>query len=161
MYAAIFLVKCMDEELFFPRHQIFALNYAQRPLMALACSASFTCKDAPKRATREFYRAGLDNQPLDVGMMLIAQFFEDRLNRHLHIHALIADGAFDSDGNFYSLAMDMEHDIDLLNKRWVKMVLDALVKKTERQSEATGKMLTHFDEDDTTTQGREVCRSDD
>ncbi len=60
--------------------------------------------------------------------MVLPQYFGDRLNHHLHIHALITDGAFDNEGNFSCLAMDMEHDIKILNKLWTKMVLDVLVK---------------------------------
>ena len=80
-------------------------------------------------ATKEFYRAGLGSLSVDPGMMLIPQFFGDRLNHHLHLHALITDGAFDKDGSFYRLALGMEHDIEYLNKLWARRVLDALVER--------------------------------
>ena len=37
------------------------------------------------------------------------QFFGDKVNPHVHLHALATDGAFDPDGNFHRLSFDMQN----------------------------------------------------
>ncbi len=124
------LCRVVREEVIEPvahRQLVFVLPRNLRRLFYGQEMLTLLCRTAVD-ATTEFYRTGLGLQDLKVGMMVIPQFFGDRLNHHLHLHSLISDGAFDTEGNFYRLAMDMEHDIAALNTLWTKRVLDALVK---------------------------------
>ena len=38
--------------------------------------------------------------------MITPQYFGDKVNAHAHLHALVTDGAFDAEGNFYRLPID-------------------------------------------------------
>ncbi len=124
------LCRVVREEVIEPvahRQLVFVLPRNLRGIFHGRDMLTLLCRTAVD-ATKEFHRTALGNQDLELGMMVIPQLFGDRLNHHLHLHSLISDGAFDAEGNFYRLAMDMEHDIAALNKLWTKRVLDALVE---------------------------------
>jgi len=60
--------------------------------------------------------------------MVVPQLFGDRLNAHVHLHALASDGAFDLDGQFHRMPFDMQHDIKVLQRLFERRVLEMMVK---------------------------------
>ena len=60
------------------------------------------CRSAVE-STHAFYRAGLGRDDLSVGMVVLPQRFGDRVNPHIHLHALATDGAFDAAGDFHPM----------------------------------------------------------
>jgi hypothetical protein len=58
--------------------------------------------------TTEFYRTGV-GRDVRVGMVIVPQFFGDKVNAHLHLHTVVTDGAFDPDGGFHLLPVLERH----------------------------------------------------
>ena len=85
------------------------------------------CRSAVE-ATHAFYRAGLGRDDLRVGLVVVPQRFGDRVNPHLHLHALASDGAFDRDGLFHPMPIDMQGDIEVLERLFARRVLDLMVR---------------------------------
>ena len=50
------------------------------------------CRSAVE-ATHACYRAGLGRNELPVGLVVVPERFGDRVNPHIHLHALATDGA--------------------------------------------------------------------
>jgi len=96
--------------------------YQDRELLGGLCRAAV-------EATHDFFRAAFDRKDLRVGMIVVPQRFGERLNPHIHLHALATDGTFDPDGEFYSLPLDMQYEMDVLRKLFQKKVLDLMVRR--------------------------------
>jgi hypothetical protein len=79
-------------------------------------------------ATQQFYRTGLGRHDVSAGLVIVPQFFGDKVNPHVHLHGLVTDGTFDPDGNFYRLPFDIQDDIAVLQRLFEKRVLDLLVQ---------------------------------
>jgi len=93
-------------------------------------------------ATHAFYHAGLDRDDLRVGMVVLPQRFGDKVNPHLHLHALATDGAFDADGVFHPMPFDMQGDIEVLTRLFAKRVLDLMVRRKRLSQRLRDEMLT-------------------
>ena len=52
------------------------------------------------------YASGRDD--VSVGLVIVPQFFGDKVNIHPHLHGLATDGAFDPQGNLDRLQFDMQ-----------------------------------------------------
>jgi hypothetical protein len=97
------------------------------------------CSDV--EATHEFYRAGLGRDDLRVGMVVVPQRFGDKVNPHLHLHALASDGAFDRDVLFHPMPFDMQSDIEVLSRLFAKRVLDLMVRHKRLSMRLRDEML--------------------
>jgi len=103
-----------------PRHLLRPF-YRDRKLLTGLCRSAV-------EATHMFYQAGLGRDDLKVGMVVVPQRFGDRVNPHIHLHALATDGAFDRDGLFHSMPFDMQGDIEVLERLFARRVLDLMVR---------------------------------
>jgi hypothetical protein len=98
------------------------------------------CRSAVE-ATHAFYRSGLGRDDLRVGMVVLPQRFGDRVNPHLHLHALASDGAFDAEGVFHPMPFDMQGDIEVLQRLFAKRVLELLVRRKRLSTRLRDAML--------------------
>jgi hypothetical protein len=99
------------------------------------------CRSAVE-ATHTFYRVGLGRDDLRVGMVVVPQRFGDRVNPHLHLHALASDGAFDAEGVFHPMPLDMQGDIEVLQRLFAKRVLDLMVRRKRLSTRLRDAMLS-------------------
>lgn len=93
-------------------------------------------------ATHKFYQAGLGRADLRVGMVVVPQRFGDRVNPHIHLHALATDGAFDDEGVFHSMPFDMQGDIEVLERLFARRVLDLMVRRKRLSVRLRDEMLS-------------------
>ncbi len=93
-------------------------------------------------ATHAFYRSGLGRDDLRVGMVVVPQRFGDRVNPHIHLHALATDGAFDTEGVFHPMPFDMQGDIDVLERLFARRVLDLMVRHKRLSVRLRDEMLS-------------------
>jgi hypothetical protein len=90
------------------RQLVFVLpKHLRRPFYHDRKLLTGLCRSAVE-ATHEFYRAGLGRDDLRVGMVVVPQRFGDKVNPHIHLHALATDGAFDSEGVFHPMPFDIK-----------------------------------------------------
>ena len=97
---------------------------------------------AAAQATVDFYSAGLARDDLKVGLVIMPQFFGDKVNPHIHLHCLCTDGAFDPEGTFHRLPIDANQDAKVLCKLFEKKILDLLVKHNRLSLTFRDEMLT-------------------
>ncbi len=126
------LCRFIEEEVAEPvdhRQHVFVLPkmfrgifHDDREMLGKLCRAS-------NEATQEFYRVGLGRDDVSVGLVTVPQLFGDAANPHCHLHSLVTDGAFDSEGNFHRLLYDAGKDTKTLTKLFERKVLDLLVKE--------------------------------
>ena len=86
-------------------------------------------KELPKLASqvvKEVYQAVLDRDDIAPGMMAAVQSFGELAHFHPHIHALVTDGAFTSDGNFIPLP---KIAAEPFLKLWEQKVFSLLLKE--------------------------------
>lgn len=43
-------------------------------------------------------------------MVVVSQRFGDRVNRHIHLHAMAGAGAFEAEGVFHSMPLETQED---------------------------------------------------
>lgn len=108
--------------------------YRDRKLLTGLCRAAV-------ESTHDFYRSGLGRDDLRVGMVVVPQRFGDRVNPHIHLHALASDGAFDSEGVFHPMPFDMQGDIEVLTRLFAKRVLDLMVRRKRLSMRLRDEML--------------------
>lgn len=124
------------------RQLVFVLpKHLRRPFYYDRNMLTGLCRAAVE-ATHAFYRAGLGQDDLRVGMVVVPQRFGEKANAHIHLHALVTDGAFDSVGNFHHLPFDMQGDIDVLRKLFEKRVLDLMVRRKRLSPRLRDEMLS-------------------
>jgi len=82
---------------------------------------------AVKRAVMAFYRTGLGRPEATPGLICHIQLFGDRLNPHVHVHALCTDGAFDQEG-FHHLPLGPE-DLEYLQRLFQEEVFRELIRR--------------------------------
>ena len=85
-------------------------------------------KELPKLASqvvKEVYQAVLDRDDIAPGMMAAVQSFGELAHFHPHIHALVTDGAFTSDGNFVPLP---KIAVEPFLKLWKQKIFTLLLK---------------------------------
>jgi len=139
------LCRFVSEELIEPaphRQLVFVMprrlrqNFHQDPeLLRGLCRAAVD-------ATTAFYRALLGRDDVKVGMTVVPQSFGDRGNAHLHLHALVTDGAFAPDGTFYGMPFDGAGDSEVLTKLFAKNVLDLCIAHQRMSVRHRDEMLT-------------------
>jgi hypothetical protein len=117
-----------------PRH-LRRPFYRDRKLLTGLCRAAV-------EATHDFYRAGLGRDDLRVGMVVVPQRFGDRVNPHIHLHAMATDGAFDTEGVFHPMPFDMVGDVEVLTRLFAKRVLDLMVRRKRLSRRLRDEMLT-------------------
>jgi hypothetical protein len=108
--------------------------YRDRKLLTGLCRAAV-------EATHTFYRTGRGRDDLRVGMVVVPQRFGDKVNPHIHLHALVTDGAFDSEGVFHPMPFDMQGDIEVLTRLFAKRVLDLMVRRKRLSVRLRDEML--------------------
>ncbi len=84
--------------IFVPPKNLRRPFYRDRKLLTGLCRSAV-------ESTHAFYRTGLGQEDLRVGMVVVPQRFGDRANPHIHLHALSTDGAFDSTGVFHPMPL--------------------------------------------------------
>ena len=90
------------------RQLVFVLpKHLRRPFYRDRKLLTGLCRSAVK-ATHAFYRAGLGRNDLRVGMVVVPQRFGDKVNPHIHLHALATDGVFDKEGVFHPMPFDIK-----------------------------------------------------
>jgi len=123
------------------RQLVFVLpKHLRRPFYKDRKLLTGLCRSAVK-ATHAFYRAGLGHDDLRVGMVVVPQRFGDRVNPHIHLHALATDGAFDAEGVFHSMPFDMQGDIEVLERLFARRVLDLMVRRKRLSIRLRDEML--------------------
>ncbi len=123
------------------RQLVFVLpKHLRRPFYRDRRLLTGLCRSAAA-ATHDFYRAGLGRDDLRVGMVVVPQRFGDKVNPHLHVHALATDGAFDKDGLFHPMPFDMQGDIEVLTRLFAKRVLDLMVRRKRLSTRLRDEML--------------------
>jgi len=123
------------------RQLVFVLpKHLRRPFYHDRKLLTGLCRSAVE-ATTEFYRSGLGQDDLRVGMVVVPQRFGDKVNPHLHLHALASDGASDSAGIFHSMPFDMQGDIEVLTRLFAKRILDLMVRRKRLSQRLRDEML--------------------
>jgi ribosomal protein S27E len=123
------------------RQLVFVLpKHLRRPFYVDRKLLTGLCRSAVE-ATHDFYRAGLDRDDLRVGMVVVPQRFGDRVNPHIHLHALATDGAFDVDGLFHPMPFDEQVDIEVLERLFARRVLDLMVRHKRLSRRLRDEML--------------------
>ncbi len=124
------------------RQLVFVLpKHLRRPFYSDRKLLTGLCRSAVE-ATHYFYRAGLGRDDLRVGMVVVPQRFGDRVNPHIHLHALTTDGAFDTEGVFHPMPFDMQGDIEVLTRLFARRVLDLMVRRKRLSTRFRDEMLT-------------------
>jgi hypothetical protein len=124
------------------RQLVFVLpKHLRRPFYHDRHMLTGLCRAAVE-ATHDFYRSGLGLDDLKVGMVVVPQRFGEKINPHIHIHALVSDGAFDREGNFHPMPYDMQGDIDALRKLFEKRVLDLMVRRKRLSTRLRDEMMS-------------------
>jgi len=123
------------------RQLVFVLpKHLRRPFYRDRKLLTGLCRSAVE-ATHTFYRTGLGRDDLRVGMVVVPQRFGDKVNPHIHLHALATDGAFDKEGVFHPMPFDMQGDIEVLERLFAKRVLDLMVRRKRLSLRLRNEML--------------------
>jgi len=102
------------------RQMVFVLpRHLRRPFYRDRKLLTGLCRSVVE-VTHKFYQTGLGRDDLRVGLVVVPQRFGDRVNPHLHLHALAADGAFDDEGVFHSMPCDAQGDIEVLERLFAR-----------------------------------------
>jgi len=112
-----------------------AIFHRDRDMLTGLCRAAVD-------ATVQFYRTGLDRKDVKPGLVVVPQFFGDRVNVHPHLHLLSTDGAFDPTGTFHPLPFDNQSDIAVLQRLFERNVLELLVTHGRLSERLRDDMLT-------------------
>ena len=78
------------------------------------------------RTVTAFLRATVDEKDLSVGLVSSIQTHGSLANWHPHLHLLVTDGGFRSDGTFVHLPL---HDVTTLTEAFRRAVLKMFVKR--------------------------------
>ena len=123
------------------RQLVFVLpKHLRRPFYRDRKLLTGLCRSAVE-ATHAFYRAGLGRDDLRVGMVVVPQRFGDKVNPHIHLHALATDGAFDKEGVFHPMPFDMQGDIEVLTRLFARRVLGLMVRRKRLSVRLRDEML--------------------
>ncbi len=124
------------------RQLVFVLpRHLRRPFYRDRRMLTGLCRSAVE-ATHAFYRTGLGRDDLRVGMVVVPQRFGDRVNPHIHLHAMATDGAFDAEGVFHPMPFDMQGDIEVLERLFSRRVLDLMVRRKRLSVRLRDEMLS-------------------
>ena len=86
----------------------------------------------------EVYRVVLDRRDVTPGMIGAIHTFGELVHFHPHLHALVTDGAFATDGTFIELP---SVDADPFETLWQKKVFDLLLKENKIDPSVVTQML--------------------
>jgi hypothetical protein len=62
-------------------------------------------------------------------LLQVTQRFGDKVNPHIHLHTISADGAFDAAGVFPPMPFDVQGDIAVLTRLFAERLLDLMVRR--------------------------------
>jgi hypothetical protein len=85
----------------------------------------------------EVYRVVLDRNDVVPGMVAAIHTFGQLLHFHPHLHALVTDGAFTSDGTFIPMP---EIEPEPFEKLWQKKIFDLLLQRGKVDESVVGQM---------------------